>query len=140
MKTLHFKASTQREDEEVFRDVEGIFPPGLDAILGGLSQFPNLETLVIDFHFHVAGDAEFERYEIGLNDEFETEEEIANLEEQEGWRALVKKTFNALSVNTSDTVQKLVVKDCPISRNTVLGSERLNKVCGITTSIPFQAP
>ena len=119
VKTLHFKASAPQENEEGFYDVEGIFPPGLDAVLSGLLQFPNLETLVIDF---------FNIIEAKVESHCENEEAFVTKEEQEVWKALVKKTFDAVSMNTSDTVHKLVVKDCLITRSSVVGSGRLKKV------------
>jgi len=134
-KTLHFKGTAPGQLKEGFRDVDGVFPPEVKTVLTDLSQFPCLETLIVDFDFHLNEEDGFEHWDdvlvnLTADDDDETVEEIEKAEEQEAWRALIKKTFEAICMDASNGIRELVVKDCPIRVNSVLGSGRFNKVCG----------
>ena len=134
VKTLHFHAEAPGDAEENFHDVDAVFPTEVDDILGNLSQFSHLETLVFDFDFHLNETDGSHRWDeiltnSTLEDEVESKEEMQKAEEQEGWRALVKKTLEAVSRNKSDGVRELVYKDYPFRVNSVFGSENFNQVC-----------
>lgn len=140
-KTLHFMSTAPGERKPNFGDVEAVFPPEVKSVLSNLSEFPYLETLVIDFDFHLNEEEGYEHWEdllyyLAADDDDETVEEIEKAEEQEGWRALIKKTFEAICMDASNGTRELIVKDCPIRANSVLGSDRFNKVCA-TISINF---
>lgn len=141
VKTLHFKGTAPGENNEDFRDVDRVFPPEVKTVLTNLSQFPRLKTLIVDFDFHLNEEEGLEHWDdvlsyLTVDDEDETVEDVERAEEQEGWRALAKKTFEAICMNASNGTRELVVKDCPIRANSVLGSNRFNKVRGIIHSIP----
>ena len=147
VKTLHFQAEAPGDNEENFHDVDGVFPPKVNEILSNLSQFPHLETLVIDFDFHLNEEDPPYRWGDVLSDlladdavgAVENKEEMKKAEEQEGWRALVKRTLEAVSRNKSSHVRELVYKDYPIIVNSVFGSENFNKVCQLDQMSPYQA-
>lgn len=141
VKTLHFKAIVPGERRRDVRDVEGVFPAEVKTVLSNLSQFPCLENMSIDFDFHLNTDNESEYCDdlfgnLTACDAEDTEEETERLEEQESLRALVKKTFEAICMDVSNGMRELVVKDWPMRANSIVGSNRFNKVCGIIRSIP----
>lgn len=134
VKTLHFMGTAPGEEKPNFRDVEPVFPPEVKSVLSNLSQLPYLETLIVDFDFHLNEQEREEHWDdlltnLTADDDDETMEEIEKAEEQEGWRALMKKTFEAICMGASNGARELVIKDCPIRANSILGSGQFNKVC-----------
>ncbi|KAL6722243.1 hypothetical protein ACLMJK_001350 [Lecanora helva] len=145
VKVLHFLGKAPGSKKDNFHDVEGVFPIGVGHILSNLSQFPKLETLVIDFDFDLIednynqwdtwSDVFFTSYAEG--DEYETREEIERAERQEGWMALMMKTFNAVSTHKSNTVPNLIIRDCPVRANSVFGNEKFNEWLRALESLTF---
>lgn len=143
VKTLHFRGTVPAEWSEDIRAVAQFFPPALSTVLSNLSQFPILETLIVDFDFRLEERHWYDHRDdvlasiIGDEDE-ETEDEIQKAEAQEGKRALVKKTFDAISMGAPDSIRELIFKDCPIRADSVFGSERFNKWLKKLESFKFQ--
>ena len=111
IKELHFQglAPGNENKEEDFSDTIKVFPEIVGSILSNLSQIPNLETVRVGFpiDFQEAGFS----YEYGMFTETESKEEVAEAEENEGWRALMAKTFDALVQNTSPGFKNLVLEN-----------------------------
>ncbi|KAK0512967.1 hypothetical protein JMJ35_004984 [Cladonia borealis] len=136
IKTLHFKGKTPAKEEEDFRTFESIFPAEVNDILSNLSRFPCLATLIIDFDVEDHWTEVF--YDLWRFDTSEGEEEIKKAEEQKLWRALIKKTLEAISTTCSDSVRDFVFKQYPILPNSVLGSVPFNEWLGKLESFRFE--
>ena len=107
-KELHFKGVTvgQREGDS-FHDTVGVFPESVQSILSDLGQFPKLKAVHIEFPIHFdefSDDFYMFQYE-------ETQEEVVGEEANEGWRALMAKTFQALAQNTIPGFKSLVISN-----------------------------
>ncbi|MCJ1247481.1 hypothetical protein MMC30_004695 [Trapelia coarctata] len=95
---------------EAVTDPEEVFPDTVHTLLSDLQRFPRLKTLSIEFPVN------FKRKNWGfafyseMFDEEETEDEIQSAEENEGWRALMAKTFTALSLNDKPSIKTLEIK------------------------------
>ena len=63
-----------------------------------------------------------------MDDGSESEEEIEKAEEQKRWKALIKKTFKAISTTCSDSVRVFVFKQYPIRTDSVFSSVPFNEV------------
>lgn len=104
----------------------------MSALLCNLRRFPNIETLIVDFDFHLAADVQYEHWGntiLGLmaDDEAESRDIIELKEGDEAWRALMGKTFNAISANQNQgVVRDLVVRMCPIRPSSPFGTEQLD--------------
>lgn len=87
-------------------DTEGIFPRSVDALLCDLQRFPSLEKLSIDFGSSYVGTR-------GINllrlDETETQEQVLKAESSSAWRALMSRTYSALTQNKSPNFKHLDV-------------------------------
>jgi hypothetical protein len=110
IKEMHFEGLVPGDEkgDEAFRDTVNIFPEIVESILSNLSQIPNLETVRVGFPI------DFE--EAGFSDHFfieenEIAEDAAEAEVNEGWRALMEKSFNALVQNTSPGFKNLVIQN-----------------------------
>ena len=135
IKTLHFKGNTKMEED--FRTFESIFPAEVNDILSNLSRFPCLATLIIDFDVEDHWTEVF--YGLWKSDTSEGEYEIKEAEDRKLWRALIKKTLEAISTTCSDSVRDFVFKQYPILPNSVLGSVPFNEVRRLIRSPPQQA-
>ena len=95
VKELYFIGFVDRSEEAAFPDTERIFPRSVDALLGDLQQFQNLQKLSIRFlvdHFLGAG---LDSHEA------ETPEQVLAAEASKPWRALMAMTYSALTRNRS---------------------------------------
>lgn len=103
MNKLEAKHEKNCADDDAFSNTEAVFPPDVHRVLSRLNQFPNLQRLSIEFPFDYteAGDP----YDFLM--EPETPEQVATAESEQAWRALMAKSFAALSQNTSDSVPSL---------------------------------
>ncbi|KAF2738687.1 hypothetical protein EJ04DRAFT_509262 [Polyplosphaeria fusca] len=70
------------------------FPDVVDAVLGNLAAFPNLEKLVVEFTL----DGRYD-YDIYLYEDEETTEMMVKAEEDEAWRTVMAKSWDAISRN-----------------------------------------
>ncbi len=143
IKTLHFKCKIPGKEKENSHDIESIFPAEVDDILGNLSRLPSLATLIIDFGLEDALNDVYDDLEVENSTDsrgkIEQAKEVEKAERQKVWRALIKKTLNAISRTCSDGVREFVFKQCPIRTNSVFCSESFNKVCLFTPISPQQA-
>ena len=137
IKTLHFKCETPAKKEEDFRNIESIFPAEVDNVLSNLSRFPCLATLIIDLDVEDHWTEVF--YDLWMFDGSESEGIIKKAEEQKLWRALIRKTLEAISTTCSDSVREFVFKQYPILPNSVLGSVPFNEVRRLIRLSPQQA-
>ena len=111
VKELHYRGSltapNQSGDGVDFSDTEIVMPEAVHTVLSNLQRFPNLQTLSIEFSF----DTGWEEYE----DDFymfmdeETAEQAVSAEENEGWRAMMTKTFTALAQNKNPCIKGLEI-------------------------------
>lgn len=132
MKILYFQAEAPSEEEENFHDANGGPLLQFDNILSSLSVFPHLKTLVIDFDFQFNNGNPRHWYDMqtfSYYDEYvEAREIMDTTEEQEGWRALVNLTLEAVSRNKSGAVRDLVYKEEPFTVNSVFSSLSFDQV------------
>ena len=101
VKELHFVGSAPgdaKRGEEAFSDTVSILPNSVEVLLSGLQRFTCLETLSVEFAYHFD---DWDQWEDGLDlcAEVETEEQVKAAEEEEAWRALMAKTYDALLRN-----------------------------------------
>ena len=96
-----------------FKTVTGpreVFPDIVHLVLSQLHIFPRLKTLSIEFPVNLKHDnSNLSAYW----DEFdgdETEDQIQWEEDNEGWRALMAKTFDALSRNDKHSIKTLEIR------------------------------
>jgi len=98
------------DNSEAVTDPKEVFPDIVHTVLSNLQSFPHLKALSIDFPVN------FKREDWGFSfywemfDEEETEDEIQSAEENEGWRALMAKTFDALSQNDKPSIKTLKIE------------------------------
>jgi len=87
---------------------EKVFPDVVHTVLSDLTCFPHLKTLSIEFPVN------FKRGDWSVYwamfDEEETQDEVQTAEENEGWRALMAKTFDALSLNGKPSIKALEIR------------------------------
>ena len=97
------------KEEEAYSDTEAILPKRVDVILSDLKCFPNLETLSIHFPYKFC---DYDEWDGGLDlcAEEETDEETKSAEEKIAWRALMSKTYEALSRNKNHSLKSLKLK------------------------------
>ena len=138
VKTLHFKGEAPGDESEDFYNTDRIMPQQVQSILSDLSQLPSLETLIIDFTFHLEtegflvkywGNKFFELYNV------EAIEETKGAEAEQAWRALMQKVFDAISEQKSTSLRNLVVKICPVRPSSAFYTERFKQVCAV---LPFK--
>lgn len=125
VKELHFIGSAPgdaKREEDAFSDTVGIFPKGVDAVLSDLRQFPNLETLSIEFAYQFD---DYEEWEGALDmcAPEETDEEVREAEEEIAWRALMARTYEALTRNQELHLRGLVFRQLGPKRVSSLNSE-----------------
>lgn len=99
VKELHFIGSAPGSNEETFGETENILPDIVQSILAGLQRFPNLRSVSVEFDLDLSND---DKWEDGfyIFDVRETPDENVKAESNEGWRALMAKTWTAISHNT----------------------------------------
>ncbi|KAK4692312.1 hypothetical protein P7C71_g4862, partial [Lecanoromycetidae sp. Uapishka_2] len=112
VKELHFIGSAPGDakcKEEAFSDTVAIFPKSVDALLSDLRQFPNLETLSVEFAYRFD---DYKEWDEGLDlcAEEETDEEVEIAEKGIAWRALMLKTYEALTKNREHHLKTLEVR------------------------------
>ena len=94
VRTLHFKGEAPGNRKDHFKDVEGVFPATVNDILGNLSQFPHLTTLIISFNFHMHMAEQHSHWHGYRSSESEeTVEQMQDAEEHEGYRGSGEEDF-----------------------------------------------
>lgn len=137
VRTLLFKGDAPGDEEEGFHDVEAVFPPEVEDVLRNLSQFQNLITVKIDFDF-LLDETGYHKWSLDSGTKFymddETRAEMEEAETKEAWRALVRKTFDAISCPTSDQFSELVFCYWPLCGSSAFG--RYEDDDELSTSVP----
>lgn len=108
VKQLHFIGSALGDpdyDEAAFSDTERVLLLSLDALVADLHHFPSLERLSIEFGY--CDRTIFHEDEI-LKEE--TPENVLELEASTAWRALMSRTYSALSRNKSPRFKHLEIR------------------------------
>ena len=111
VKELHFIGSALGDvhrKQAAFSDTERILPRGVDALLCNLRQFPSLERLSIKFDYQFENMDEWTEG-VGLVEE-ETLEQVLEAEASEAWRALMSRTYTALTQNNSPHFKLLEIR------------------------------
>jgi hypothetical protein len=83
------------------------FPPSVQSILSKLERFSNLQSVVMDFPFDDWDNFADLYHQI---DDTETAEEVLKAELENGWRALMAQSFNALSQNRKALFKHLEIR------------------------------
>lgn len=107
VKTLRFigSALSDAQNEEVaFPDTERILPRSVEALLCDLQQFPSLESLSIEFDKGLKS-----QYDDHTKDQ-ETPEEVLKDEASTAGRALMSRTYSALTHNKSPHFKHFHIK------------------------------
>lgn len=100
IKLLHFKAAVPAGS----RDINRYFPPSVQSVLCNLASFPNVETLILDFNFQKVDGEDPE--DLMMDEDEETEEQIKEAENRHAWRALQKRTFQAVTQEGSNNIRE----------------------------------
>ncbi|MCJ1427278.1 hypothetical protein MMC29_005181 [Sticta canariensis] len=109
VKDLHFIGSAlgPRLSEKVaFSDTEGILPRSVDALLCNLQWFPSLQRLSIKFDLNP--DEWYDHFD--LSAEVKTLQQILESEASTAWRALMSRTFYALTKNKPPNFKHLEIR------------------------------
>ena len=144
VKTLHFQAEGPGDRDDNHNDVGGVFPEETSALLCNLRKFPKVETLIVDFMFHLGDHSIRDHWgdTIGSmveDEEDETPETIEQKEMGEACRALMVKTLRAISVNQNKgAVQTLEVRMCPLWAVSALGTQQLNEWLATLSAFRFE--
>jgi hypothetical protein len=89
-----------------FENTKAAFPDIVGKVLSDLKRFPNLRTVTFEFPFDWG---EWEQPWTWLYVP-ESSDDIHIAEENEGWRALMLKSFDALSKNTTSSIEEFEIR------------------------------
>jgi hypothetical protein len=92
--------------DDEFWNTETVFPDIVGKVLSDLKRFPNLRTVTFEFPFEW-GEWD-DQYDLFRDPE--SSDDIRTAEEDEGWRALMLKSFDALSKNTTSSIEEFEIK------------------------------
>ena len=112
VKDLHFIGSALGDahtEEAAFSDTEGVLPHSVEALLSNLQWFPFLQRLSIKFDYKFAN---FDEWNEGLDLGTcpETPQEVLEAEASAAWRALMSRTFEALTKNKPPNFKHLEIR------------------------------
>ena len=113
VKELHFIGSAlgdAHSEEAAFSDTEKIFPCCVDGLISDLQRFPSLERLTLDFDYEFEDTDGFSWPEYTFAEE-ETPEQVLEAEASVAWRALMSRTYSALSQNRSPHFKHLEIRN-----------------------------
>lgn len=113
VKELHFIGSALENvhsDGAAFSDTDGILPRNVHGLLCNLQRFPSLERLSIEFDYNLESlDLWIESIE--RSTEVETTEQVLEAEASVAWRALMSRTYSALTQNKSPHFKHLEIRN-----------------------------
>ncbi|MCJ1426070.1 hypothetical protein MMC29_003972 [Sticta canariensis] len=112
VKDLHFIGSAlgdAHSEEAAFSDTEGILPRSVDALLCNLQWFPSLERLSIRFDYNFESMDDWVEG-LDLLAEPETPQQVLEFEASAAWRALMSRTFYALTKNKPPNFKHLEIR------------------------------
>jgi hypothetical protein len=99
-----------RDEGEIFPNTPFVFPEIVHKVLSNLDRFPSLHTVSVDFAFDF--DAIY-WFDSDLMMDVESAGQINEAEETVGWRALMAKTWAAVSENPRPHIKKLQICQLP---------------------------
>lgn len=88
--------SESKNGNEAFSDTTEILPQSFETVLSNLLLFPSLDSLSIEFTHPLENLPNYEQ----ICGDVETEEQVEAAGEKKAWRALMAKTYQALTQNT----------------------------------------
>ncbi len=97
-------------EEKAYSDTAPILPESVDTLLSDLGIFPNLETLSIEFPYHFADAKEWDEGLDLCEEEEQPDADVETAEETIAWRALMAKTYQALSRNKMTHLKALEIR------------------------------
>lgn len=114
VKALHFIGSALGDahcEEAAFSNVDAILPRSVSAVLGNLQQFPHLERLSIrfDYNFQIKGEWN-DAGVMDLDAEPETPKQVLEAEASTAWRALMSRTYAAVTRNKSHRIKHFEIR------------------------------
>ncbi len=112
IKELHFIGSAlgdAHSEDAAFSDTERILPGSVHALLCDLQRFPSLERLIIKFDYNFENIDEWIEG-MDLCAEEETPEQVLKAEASAAWRALMSRTYSALTKNKSPHFKHLEIR------------------------------
>ncbi|MCJ1427118.1 hypothetical protein MMC29_005021 [Sticta canariensis] len=117
VKNLHFIGSGLghvHSEEAEFSDIEGILPRSVDVLLCNLQWFPSLHRLSLgfDYSYESLGSDDWIK-SLDLYTKPETPKQVLKAEASAAWRALMSKTFYALTKNKSPNFKAFGNKTAP---------------------------
>jgi hypothetical protein len=112
--------------DDQFSNVEAIFPDIVGRVLSNLQRFPNLSTVMFEFPF------DWDEWEEGweLFNEPESSDGVQAAENAEGWRALMLQSFDALSRNTTSSIEDFEIKGLVAKEVSTFNSEGFHNFLG----------
>ncbi|KAI9663873.1 MAG: hypothetical protein M1821_007363 [Bathelium mastoideum] len=113
------------EDDDVL--IDSVLPEVVHSVLSQLSRFPILRTLTIRFSFNLSCMSEPES---SLYNEYEMSGAARDAESVHRWRALMAKTYQAVSNNEATSIRSLQIRDLIPKWVTVFGSKNFNRFLG----------
>ncbi|KAF1348098.1 hypothetical protein BDV97DRAFT_416227 [Delphinella strobiligena] len=96
-------------DEDIPKDFTNLLPPIVHSTLANLQCFPNLQNLIVEFEFDFDDVDKWDQIE-ELFWRAESPEEVDLAETQEAWRAIMAKSWTAISKNTSPHFKSLEIR------------------------------
>ncbi|MCJ1429249.1 hypothetical protein MMC29_007162, partial [Sticta canariensis] len=115
VKDLHFIGSAfgpRCSEEAAFSNTEGILPRNVDALLCNLQWFPSLQRLSIKFEYNLDDWCNLDDWTArwDLDAEPETLQQVLESEASVVWRALISRTFYALTKNKPPNFKHLEIR------------------------------
>ena len=104
--------SESESGNEAFSDTTGILPQSVETVLSNLHLFPSLDSLSIEFTYTLEDLPDDDQISV----EVESEEQVEAVEKKEAWRALMAKTYQALTKNTEMNIRDLTLKNLLFKR------------------------
>jgi hypothetical protein len=99
-------------DEDIHDPLPEHFPQAAQQVLSSLADLPNLERVTVQFIGAKTGeeDEQNNNYAFDLQEEYETDEEVLESEKTIAFRALMERSYRALSQNPPCTIKTLELK------------------------------
>ena len=137
IKELHYLATAPCDsgcdDEELEHDSPNtavlVFPESVHKVLSSLDRFPNLHTLSIDIHWHFEEEWD-EELPYWVFEDDESDEDVKEAEEKQDWRALVAKTYAALSENPHLHIKALEIRQFMFRNHTPFCTDFFHDLLG----------
>jgi hypothetical protein len=116
-----------KDEGEVFPNTPSVFPEIVHEVLSNLDRFPSLHSLSVDFAFDF--DAIY-WLDSDLMMDAESAEQINEAEETVSWRALMAKTWAAVSENPCPRITTLQIRQLPGRKASTFDALRFHDFLG----------